>query len=219
MRNQYQNNNNNGVSRKVFGATVAVGVIIIAGLGFIINGQSNANKKLQAQLAGQDNVKTALTQKTKADQNNQIKKYSASNLISLSSEAKNNINGFFSAVYNWNASNYKDRYNNTLKYATDSTTNTMLGSKTNYTDQDFIKNVTKNSGGQEIEESHIYMEKSDGKVVSGIYSVKVKTKSNGRYTHSMQWFRFTYNVLDKKMTAIAPVQLDVKQKVDTSDED
>lgn len=218
MRNQYQNNKKT-VSAKIYGITVCFAIIVVAALGFIIHGQNNENDKLQSELSKQGNTQTTQIAKDKSSQNEQVKKYSASNLISLSKESKANIDGFFSAVFNWNASNYKDRYNNTLKYATDSTTNTMLGSKTNYTDQDFIKNVTKNSGGQEIEESHIYMEQSNGKEISGIYSVKVKTKSNGKYTHALQWFRFTYNVLDKKMTSIAPVQLDVKPKVDTSDED
>lgn len=218
MRNQYQNNKKT-VSAKIYGITVGFAIIVVAALGFIIHGQNNENDKLQSELSKQGNTQTAQIAKDKSSQNEQVKKYSASNLISLSKESKSNIDGFFSAVFNWDASNYKDRYNNTLKYATDSTTNTMLGSKTNYTDQDFIKNVTKNSGGQEIEESHIYMEQSNGKEISGIYSVKVKTKSNGKYTHALQWFRFTYNVLDKKMTSIAPVQLDVKPKVDTSDED
>lgn len=218
MRNQYQGNKKS-VSAKVYGATIGFAIVVVVALGFIIHGQNNENAKLQSELNKQGNEQTTQVAKDKNAQNEQVKKYSASNLISLSKESKSNIDGFFSAVFNWDASNYKDRYNNTLKYATDSTTNTMLGSKTNYTDQDFIKNITKNSGGQQIEESHIYMEQSNGKEISGIYAVKVKTKSNGKYTHSLQWFRFTYNVLNKKMTSIAPVQLDVKPKVDTSDED
>lgn len=218
MRNQYQGNKKS-VSAKVYGATIGFAIVVVASLGFIIHGQNNENAKLQNELNKQGNAQTTQVAKDKNAQNEQVKKYSASNLISLSKESKSNIDGFFSAVFNWDASNYKDRYNNTLKYATDSTTNTMLGSKKNYTDQDFIKNITKNSGGQEVEESHIYMEQSNGKEISGIYSVKVKTKSNGKYTHALQWFRFTYNVLDKKMTSIAPVQLDVKPKVDTSDDD
>lgn len=218
MRNQYQGNKKS-VSAKVYGATIGFAIVVVAALGFIIHGQNNENAKLQSELNKQGNAQTTQVAKDKNAQNEQVKKYSASNLISLSKESKSNIDGFFSAVFNWDASNYKDRYNNALKYATDSTTNTMLGSKKNYTDQDFIKNITKNSGGQEVEESHIYMEQSNGKEISGIYSVKVKTKSNGKYTHALQWFRFTYNVLDKKMTSIAPVQLDVKPKVDTSDDD
>lgn len=208
------------VSRKSLAIVTIIFVIILAGMLLLIKSNNDQKQQVQQDLNRLESKNKELGNNNDKIKNNQVSKYSASNLINLSEDSKNNINGFFKAVYNWNGHNYSDRYNNSLKYATDSTVHTMLGDKNNFSkekDSDFVTNAIKNNMGQNVEDSHIFMEKSDGNSINGIYSVKTKTSSNGRYTHAMQWFRFEYDVQQGKVTKVAPVQLDSSNKTDTSD--